>query len=142
MVIILWVNISDFWFSLQRNPLDMSECLDCHDWVSFHFFVMEHLNKCNDWISWLNLINPIPLFNLITSILWFDLISPISWYHFISLIYLLYLITLTRLLFPSPPHGRWWNMPPISFRIIWLVRPRYCAKYTSMVYLYITGSFN
>ena len=29
----------------------------------------------HDWISLINLINPIPLFGLISSILWFDLIS-------------------------------------------------------------------
>ena len=57
--------------------------------------MIEHLPMCHDLISWLDLINPIPLFNLISSILWYNLISPIFWSDLISLIPLFGLIALT-----------------------------------------------
>ena len=46
--------------------------------------VIEHINKCYDWIWWIYLINPIPWFDLISSILWFDLISSILWSNLIQ----------------------------------------------------------
>ena len=39
-------------------------------------------------------------------------------------------------------HERWWKTLPITFRIIWLVRPITHAKYTRTLYPYIPSGFN
>ena len=87
----------------------------------------------HDWISLLDWVDPILLFGLIGSIILSGLISLISWFD---------LITLTWLLLPSPPHRKWWKALPITFRIIWFVRPRPHAKYTRTVYPYIPNIFS
>ena len=43
------------------------------------YVVIWNLTKCHNWISWLNVINPIPWFELISSIIWFGLIISIIW---------------------------------------------------------------
>ena len=40
---------------------------------------------------------------------------------------------------PSSPLGRWWKTLPTIFSRIWLVRPRYHAKYSMTIYHNITG---
>ena len=70
----------DFRFRHQIEPLYMIEL-----WLSvMPSVVIEHLTKCHDLISWLNLINTIPWLGLISSILWFNLISSILWYYLIK----------------------------------------------------------
>ena len=65
----------DFWFRTQRETLDMIEL-----WFIFiPSVVIEHLTKCHNLISQLNLINPIPWFELISSVLWFYVIISIVW---------------------------------------------------------------
>ena len=65
----------DFCFRYQREPLYIIE-LQLSVMPSI---AIENLTKYHDWISRLNLINPIPWFDLIISILWFDLISSSIW---------------------------------------------------------------
>ena len=67
----------DLWFMPQREPLDMIECLDCYELSFIPSVVIENLAKCHNWISWLDLINTIPLFDLISFILWSKFISSI-----------------------------------------------------------------
>ena len=63
----------DFCFVPQREPLDMIEV----QLVFIPFVVIEHLTKCHNLITRLDLINPITWFDLISYIIWFDLISSI-----------------------------------------------------------------
>ena len=101
-------------------------------WLSVLPYVMiEYLDICHDRIYWLDLIDPIS---------WFDLISPILWFDWTSPIPLFDLINSTQMIFPSPPCGRWWNILPITFQIILLVRPRVHTKHTRTVYPYIPSS--
>ena len=108
----------------QRELLYM---IGCHFWVSrlsdTPTFMIECLPMCHDWISLLNLNNPIT---------WFKLISSNIWYYLMN--------TKTELFFPSPSPGRWWNTLSIAFRIIWLVKPRRHLEYTRTLYLYIPVS--
>ena len=69
-----------FLFRPQRETIDTIEL----QLSAMKSVAIENLNKCHDWIPWLNLINPIPWFDLISSIPWFDLIHSILWSNLIN----------------------------------------------------------
>ena len=78
MMITLWIHV--------RLLIYASKRILRHYWVSllllFSFMpyvVIEHLTRCHNWISWLDLMNPIPWFDLISYIPWLNWISSIIW---------------------------------------------------------------
>ena len=146
-MIILWVNFSLLVYPSKRFPI--------HDWVYFlselnetTSVMIEHLARCHNWISQLNLINPVILFEWISSIYWSDLISFIIWLYFIIHILWSELIsniswfgsfTFTWLLSPSRTHECCWKTLPMNFLIMLLVRTKPHMKYLRTVYPYITS---
>ena len=54
------------------------------------YVVIKQLAKFHDWISLLDLINPVHWFDLISSVLWFDLISSIFWSDLIKSYFLIW----------------------------------------------------
>ena len=83
----------NFCISPQREPLATIELqLSVIQYVVIghmsHYYESLQLVKCsimnNDWISWLDLINPIPWFHLIIFIICFELISFSPWYDLIK----------------------------------------------------------
>ena len=116
-MIILWVNVS----LLVLTSKGISRCtqhylVSCLSQLSvFPSFIIEHLKILHDWISWFDLINPIPWFVLISPILQSKLISLVLWFGFISL---------DPRSFPQNSSGSCLKMLPIILQILWLVGPR------------------
>ena len=96
------------------------------DYFSTKLFSLLDLNSLVPSI-WLYLI----IFSLTTWLHWVRFLFPYSFKLFRLQCYSLYL-----------PRGRWQKTLPSTFSRIWLVRPRYHAKYTRMLYPYIPGGFN
>ena len=143
-MVILWVNVIFLcWVSNRTFGRDGVYCMSCHLFL-LNLWLSVTIGHVQSY-AWLfidsNILPP-----------WIDLVSSSSmnqsnWFQSGNLTkssLIPYSSKIFRLWCSSLhlPHRRCWKALPIIFWKIWLVRPRYHAKYARTLYPYMPGGFN